>query len=181
MAMLFRHEAISNLSGSYDPLVVKDPVESPELVGPILGAPIPPAKSPVILPVLPNEKGHSSSNAYIPQSSGSSPSGFSTRSLGQVPSDWPPPMVGLSQPVSPPEKPVRHKIRDGDTLAGLAERYLGSAVRAGEIFAANQDVLGNPDLLPIGVELTIPPREQSPEPQRPLVPITPLSQPGPKR
>ena len=41
--------------------------------------------------------------------------------------------------------------------AALAERYLGPASRAGEIFAANRDVLFDPKLLPIGVELKIPP------------------------
>lgn len=54
--------------------------------------------------------------------------------------------------------PRTHKIVDGDTLPALAERYLGSAARAGEIFTANRDVLLDPELLPIGAELKIPPR-----------------------
>jgi nucleoid-associated protein YgaU len=49
-----------------------------------------------------------------------------------------------------------HRIIDGDTLEGLAQRYLGSANRAGELFGANRDVLADPKLLPIGVELQIP-------------------------
>ncbi len=49
-----------------------------------------------------------------------------------------------------------HKIVDGDTLTALAERYLGSSLRAGEIFEANRDLLFDPQLLPIGVELKIP-------------------------
>jgi nucleoid-associated protein YgaU len=53
-----------------------------------------------------------------------------------------------------------HTIVDGDTLASLAERYLGAAGRANEIFQANRDVLSNPDLLPIGVELKLPPRKR---------------------
>ena len=58
---------------------------------------------------------------------------------------------------SPTEQtPRTHKIVDGDTLASLAERYLGSPQRAGEIYDANRDVLFDPQLLPIGVELTIP-------------------------
>ena len=48
-----------------------------------------------------------------------------------------------------------HKIVDGDTLARLAERYLGSSDRQMEIFETNRDVLSSPDLLPIGVELNI--------------------------
>jgi nucleoid-associated protein YgaU len=55
-----------------------------------------------------------------------------------------------------------HRIVDGDTLTTLAERYLGSASRAGEIFAANRDVLFDPKLLPIGIELKIPPRDRRP-------------------
>jgi nucleoid-associated protein YgaU len=49
-----------------------------------------------------------------------------------------------------------HKIVDGDSLPLLAERYLGSASRAGEIFACNRDVLSDPELLPIGSRLRIP-------------------------
>lgn len=49
-----------------------------------------------------------------------------------------------------------HKIVDGDSLPLLAERYLGSAARAGEIFACNRDVLSDPELLPIGARLRIP-------------------------
>ncbi|MCE5266451.1 MAG: tail protein X [Planctomycetaceae bacterium] len=55
-----------------------------------------------------------------------------------------------------------HRIVDGDTLDALAERYLGSASREGEIFAANRDVLMDPKLLPIGAMLKIPPRDRLP-------------------
>jgi nucleoid-associated protein YgaU len=51
-----------------------------------------------------------------------------------------------------------HTVVDGDTLAALAERYLGSPDRAKEIFEANHNVLSDPDLLPIGAELKLPPR-----------------------
>jgi nucleoid-associated protein YgaU len=56
------------------------------------------------------------------------------------------------------ETPRTHKIVDGDTLPALAQRYLGAASRAKEIFNANRDVLLDPNLLPIGTELKIPPR-----------------------
>ncbi len=56
------------------------------------------------------------------------------------------------------EGPQVHKIVDGDNLGDLAARYLGSAARAMEIFQANRDVLTDPELLPIGVELKIPAR-----------------------
>ncbi|MGD0519316.1 MAG: tail protein X [Thermoguttaceae bacterium] len=58
----------------------------------------------------------------------------------------------------PADGPHVHKIVDGDTLGDLAARYLGTAARAMEIFAANRDVLADPELLPIGVELKIPAR-----------------------
>ena len=57
------------------------------------------------------------------------------------------------------EESVRvHKVVDGDTLASLAQRYLGQADRAREIFEANRDVLPSPEALPIGAVLRIPPR-----------------------
>ncbi len=55
-----------------------------------------------------------------------------------------------------------HRIVDGDTLCSLAERYLASADRHAEIYEANRGVLSNPDILPIGVKLKIPPRRNRP-------------------
>jgi nucleoid-associated protein YgaU len=52
--------------------------------------------------------------------------------------------------------PPTHRIIDGDSLALLAERYLGSASRAMEIYEANRNVLAQPEILPIGIELKIP-------------------------
>jgi nucleoid-associated protein YgaU len=66
----------------------------------------------------------------------------------------------LGPAAAPPAKMLRHKIVDGDTLPALAQRYLGSKNRYLEIFELNQDVLRNPELLPIGRQLKIPPREQ---------------------
>ena len=74
-----------------------------------------------------------------------------------------------------------HKIVDGDTMATLAERYLGDAERSLELYEVNRDLLPNPEVLPIGLELKIPPRQaeaaSSPNlmPQEPLVPIPPAS------
>ncbi len=56
--------------------------------------------------------------------------------------------------------PPTHKIIDGDSLALLAQRYLGSASRAMEIYEANRNVLAHPEILPIGVELKIPRAEK---------------------
>lgn len=55
-------------------------------------------------------------------------------------------------------RPRRHTIHDGDTLEGLAARYLGDARRAPEILESNRQVLTDPQLLPIGVSILIPPR-----------------------
>ena len=51
---------------------------------------------------------------------------------------------------------ILHIVRGTDTLEKLAERYLGDAGRALEIFDLNSDQLSNPHLLPIGAELRIP-------------------------
>lgn len=67
-----------------------------------------------------------------------------------------------------------HKIVDGDTLEALAERYLGSVDRADEIFEANRELLSDPKVLPIGVELRIPPRRATATPESPAAPAGPL-------
>jgi nucleoid-associated protein YgaU len=81
----------------------------------------------------------------------------------------------------PAEDPERtHTVVDGDTLAALAERYLGSPSRALEIYNANRFLLPSPDVLPIGAELKIPARAHAapapagahPEP-RPASPTAP--------
>jgi hypothetical protein len=66
------------------------------------------------------------------------------------PPPWPAPDEGAG--------PRKHIIVDGDSLARLAERYLQDAQRGHEIFELNRELLSNPDLLPIGAELTIPDR-----------------------
>jgi nucleoid-associated protein YgaU len=77
--------------------------------------------------------------------------------------------MNMLMPVTvPPSDGQRtHTVVDGDTLASLAKRYLGSAERAKEILAANRDVLSDPRLLPIGSELKIPPRTPPKKPAPP--------------
>jgi len=65
-----------------------------------------------------------------------------------------------------------HGVVDGDTLASLAQRYLGSTLRADEIHELNRDLLPNPKLLPIGLELKIPPRKNRPAPHSARPPCT---------
>ncbi|UUO08593.1 hypothetical protein M4951_09790 [Blastopirellula sp. J2-11] len=56
-----------------------------------------------------------------------------------------------------PAQPRRHhRLVDGDTLPKLAERYLGRADLDWAIFEANRDVLSDPQLLPLKVEIDIP-------------------------
>lgn len=57
------------------------------------------------------------------------------------------------------QRPKTHKIVDGDTLEALAQLYLGDSSRSMEIYWANQDLLPGPEVLPIGVELEIPPKQ----------------------
>ncbi|TWT31612.1 LysM peptidoglycan-binding domain-containing protein [Blastopirellula retiformator] len=72
----------------------------------------------------------------------------------------PAPRSFVPQPQSRPQAPAqprrRHRLVDGDTLPQLAERYLGSADMAWAIFEANRNVLSDPQLLPLKVEITIP-------------------------
>ena len=84
--------------------------------------------------------------------------------------------IGLSFPdAAEPEESVRtHKIMDGDTLSALAERYLGSADRYLEVYEANRDLLPSPQILPIGVELKIPPRHIRTTPSSEILPGHPL-------
>jgi len=67
----------------------------------------------------------------------------------------------------PPARPRRYRLRDGDTLEKIAERFLANRGRAGEIFEANRDVLTRADLLPVGVTIVLPPRD-SPEALEPV-------------
>jgi hypothetical protein len=67
------------------------------------------------------------------------------------------PTLSARNVAQPPLVATRsHLIADGDTLDRLAERYLQDPARAREIFELNQDVLRDPNLLPIGKPLRIP-------------------------
>ncbi len=83
-------------------------------------------------------------------------------------SGWGTRMEMISLRTAGPDGSMRtHKVVDGDSLDTLAERYLNDAARAAEIYQMNRDVLSSPLVLPIGVELNIPPRDN----QRPVVPV----------
>ena len=72
-----------------------------------------------------------------------------------------PQQPGVPEPRIRIESPLQnrsHVVTAGDTLWSLSVRYLGAGSRWGELYSANQDVLGSPDELPLGVRLRIPER-----------------------
>jgi len=69
-----------------------------------------------------------------------------------------PPRTALRPEPSKLQQPRPYRLRDGDTLENVAERFLGNSQRAAEIFDANRDVLPRPDLLPVGKTIMIPPK-----------------------
>jgi len=50
-----------------------------------------------------------------------------------------------------------HRVQDGDTLPGLAQRYLGDASLWSILYQLNRDRIPSPDLLPLGTPLLIQP------------------------
>jgi len=63
---------------------------------------------------------------------------------------------------TPPASSMRrHVVRRGETLSGLASRYLGSSDRFGEIYRANRDKLRHPNDLRVGMTIRIPSRSMS--------------------
>ena len=85
------------------------------------------------------------------------------------------PFPPLARNVAAPrdaEQPVTHRVVDGDTLARLAEQYLGNSSRRLEIFEANRRLLKDPDVLPIGADLKIPP-------QNPVAAVVDANAPAP--
>jgi nucleoid-associated protein YgaU len=53
--------------------------------------------------------------------------------------------------------PQAYVVRDGDDLTGIATRFYGHASAATAIWAANRDALPDPNVLPIGAVLRLPP------------------------
>ena len=51
---------------------------------------------------------------------------------------------------------ARHTVSSGETLGKIAKHYFKDAMKYKEIFAANSDILKNPDLIHPGQELIIP-------------------------
>ena len=68
---------------------------------------------------------------------------------------------------SPPEASATYTVRDGDDLTGIALKVYGHAGGAQAIWSVNRDRLTNPNLLPIGLELRIPPAWSVPAAHQP--------------
>ena len=50
----------------------------------------------------------------------------------------------------------RHTVKSGETLGKIAKQYYGDVMKYKNIFAANSDILKNPDLIHPNQELIIP-------------------------
>jgi len=51
---------------------------------------------------------------------------------------------------------ARHTVASGETLGKIAKHYYGDAMKYKQIFAANSDILKNPDMIHPDQELIIP-------------------------
>jgi nucleoid-associated protein YgaU len=51
---------------------------------------------------------------------------------------------------------ARHTVASGETLGKIAKHYFGDVMKYKEIFAANSDILKNPDVIHPDQELIIP-------------------------
>lgn len=59
--------------------------------------------------------------------------------------------------------PATHTVVAGDTLWGIAKRYLGNGARYTEIVSLNTDVIKNPSLIVAGMVLKLPTGAQQPK------------------
>jgi len=57
-----------------------------------------------------------------------------------------------------------HEVGAGETLSGLASKYLGTHRRYRELFNANREILTSPDALRVGMKLKVPDRKTKPVP-----------------
>lgn len=69
----------------------------------------------------------------------------------------PPPSAFVAAAPAAVAMPSIYTVRDGDDLTGIATRLYGHPGAAAAIWSANRDRLANPDLLPIGLQLRVPP------------------------
>jgi nucleoid-associated protein YgaU len=133
---------------------IAEPKSSPPLVAPSNNPP--PTESTPALASASEEKVQDKGSPALEPSLAITP-----QQASEVPTVEPP-REPLSSELPSRSRPTtwrRHRIKDGDTLAKLAQIYLGDATREEEIFAFNRDVLADPEILPIARWLRIPPEE----------------------
>jgi LysM repeat protein len=71
---------------------------------------------------------------------------------------------------------TQHRIHNGDTLASIAQHYLGAAHFADWIYVQNRQLIRSPHLLPIGTEINIPAKPKAGQFERFDVSSTPEQQ-----
>jgi nucleoid-associated protein YgaU len=171
LALLFRQapgDSASLVAGADDPLVLRQRVVPPAVSPSPL--PAPPASPSTNFPAAPPASTSGLDSMPTPPRLASSYPGLVPISGGNLSA------VGVLGGVQPSDDlPHTHEIVDGDTLETIALKYLGSADRAREIFEANRSTLSSPDVLPIGIELKIPPRRGT---STASVPASPAASPA---
>lgn len=121
-------------------------IYAPPLPPPALAAPLPAAAVPEVEPAY-------RSMLDIPPPDlldAQRPPSQVSWSAGARPADTPRPLPDALVPAS-------CVVRDGDDLEGIATRYYGHPSAAGAIWNVNRERLADPRVLPIGLELRLPP------------------------
>ncbi|MEZ6064422.1 MAG: LysM peptidoglycan-binding domain-containing protein [Planctomycetaceae bacterium] len=124
----------------YDPATTLDPILAHRSPGPF---------APVVL-----ERGDAASGAA---NMAWTPGDFASAGLSD-PLPTPLAVQAVDAESSAVQPQCLHTVQAGDTLSGLALRYLGSVARYPDIFEANRNLLETPDDLRLGMQLRIPPR-----------------------
>ena len=71
------------------------------------------------------------------------------------------PAKSSEKPERPSPRTIKHTVVRGDTLSGLAAKYLGSSAKYNDIYKLNDNVMKSPDDLKIGMVLQIPAQSDS--------------------
>jgi nucleoid-associated protein YgaU len=93
--------------------------------------------------------------------------------LGVIPAERPAEPVERPAVVEPfvLQEVTTYTVRRGDSLWRIAAVVYGDPYSWRTIWEANRDLIPNPDVLPVGTVLTIPPKPAAPQPAAPAVPI----------